>query len=180
MLLSEQQCHACHIFVYTVFTNKIMGSTCQFKIQPVSTFWQNWPLRLEVLINMIARTAWWLERRTHDQKVASSNPGRSSGRIFFSRANFVCWLLFSVRSTPALPQWHIKTPVILPKVQMTGYNLHLNMHALMTQWSQSGLTIPLCRQTVGTYQETSSHSSHQGTLGHSHLSSLSHCGLILA
>ena len=39
--------------------------------------------------------ACWLERRTHDRKVASSNPGRSSGRIFFSRINFVCWLSFS-------------------------------------------------------------------------------------
>ena len=38
--------------------------------------------------------------------------------------------------------------------------------------------MPLSRQSVGTYQEMSSHGTHQGTLGHSHLSSLSHCGLI--
>ena len=44
--------------------------------------------------------AFWLERRTRDRKVASSNPGRSSGRIFFSRVNFLRWLLFGVRSTP--------------------------------------------------------------------------------
>ena len=44
--------------------------------------------------------ACWLDRQTRDQKVASSNPGRSSGRIFFSRVNFVCWLLFDVCSTP--------------------------------------------------------------------------------
>ena len=50
------------------------------------------------------------ERRTRDRKVASSNPGRSSGRIFFSRLNFVCWLSFGVRSTPVLPQWHVKDP----------------------------------------------------------------------
>ena len=31
-----------------------------------------------------------LARRTRDQKVASSNPGRSGGRIFFSRVNFMC------------------------------------------------------------------------------------------
>ena len=35
-------------------------------------------------------TASWLERRTRDRKVASSNPGRGGGRIFFSRVNFVC------------------------------------------------------------------------------------------
>ena len=32
--------------------------------------------------------------RTHDWKVAGSNPCRSSGRIFFSVVNFLCWLLF--------------------------------------------------------------------------------------
>ena len=38
----------------------------------------------------------------------------------------------------------------------------------------------LCRHSVGTYQETSSHATCQGTLSHSRLSSLSHSGLILA
>ena len=37
-----------------------------------------------------AVVACWLERRTRDRKVASSNPGRSGGRVFFSRVNFVC------------------------------------------------------------------------------------------
>ena len=40
--------------------------------------------------------------------------------------------------------------------------------------------MPLCRHSVGTYQETNSHANRQGTLGHSRLSSLSHSGLILA
>ena len=31
-----------------------------------------------------------VERRTRHRKVASSNPGRSDGRIFFSIVNFVC------------------------------------------------------------------------------------------
>ena len=35
-----------------------------------------------------------LERRTRDWKVTGSNPCRSCGRIFFSRVNFLCWLLF--------------------------------------------------------------------------------------
>ena len=38
----------------------------------------------------------------------------------------------------------------------------------------------LPRHSVGTYLATNSHTTHQGTLSHSHLSSLSHCGLILA
>ena len=36
----------------------------------------------------------WLERRTRDRKVAGSNPCWSGGRIFFSKVNFLCWLLF--------------------------------------------------------------------------------------
>ena len=40
--------------------------------------------------------------------------------------------------------------------------------------------MPLSRHTVGTYLETSSHATCQGTLGHSRLSALSHCGLIMA
>ena len=44
----------------------------------------------------------------------------------------------------------------------------------------SGLTIPLSRHSVRIYPETSLHATCQGTFGHSRLSSLSHCGLILA
>ena len=62
----------------------------------------------------------------------------------------------------------------------TGGRLQLNMHTPFTKWSQSGPTIPLSRQSMGTYQKMSSQATHQGTLGHSHLSSLSHYGLILA
>ena len=42
-----------------------------------------------------AGIAQWLERRTRDRKVAGSNPCWSGGgRIFFSRVNFLCRLLF--------------------------------------------------------------------------------------
>ena len=51
-----------------------------------------------------------VRRRTRHRKVASSNPCRSGGRIFFSGVNFVCWLLLGVRTTPVLPQWHVKDP----------------------------------------------------------------------
>ena len=115
---------------------------------------------------------------THDQKVASLNPSRGSGRIFFSKDNFVCWILFSILSTPVWPQWYVKEPCHSAK--SAGGRLHLNTHVPLTWQSQSGLTMPLSRHSVGTYQETNSHATCQGTFGHSHLSSLSHCGLILA
>ena len=125
-----------------------------------------------------AGIACWLECRTRDRKVASSNPGRSGGRIFFSRVNFMCWLLFGVRSTPVLPQWHVKN--LGHSVKSAGGRLHLNTHTPLIQRSRNGLTMPLFRHSVGTHQETSSHATYQGTVGHSRLSSLSHCGLILA
>ena len=42
----------------------------------------------------MAGIAQWLERRTRDWKVAGSNPCWNGGRIFFSRVDFLCWLLF--------------------------------------------------------------------------------------
>ena len=78
--------------------------------------------------------ACWLERWTCDQKVASLNPSRSGGRIFFSRVNIVCWLLFGVRSTPVLPQWHVKDPSHSAK--SAGGRLHLNTRARLTKRSR--------------------------------------------
>ena len=42
----------------------------------------------------------WLERWTRDQKVEGSSPGRSGGRIFISRVNFLCRLLFRYQFHP--------------------------------------------------------------------------------
>ena len=129
---------------------------------------------------MCTMIACWLEHRTHgdDWKVVSSNPWRSSRRIFFSRVNFVGWLLFSVRSTLGLPQRHVKDHSHSAK--SAGGRLHLNTHTSLTHWSRSGLTMLLSRQIVGIYQEMSSHTTYLRTLSYRHLSSLSHCGLILA
>ena len=115
--------------------------------------------------------------RTHDKKVASSNPSRSGGRIFFSRVIFVLWLLFGVCSTPVLPQWQVKDPGHSAKC--AGGRLHLNTHTPLTQQSPSRLTIPLFRHSEGTCQKTGSHAIPQGTLGHSRLRLLRHCGPIL-
>ena len=40
--------------------------------------------------------------------------------------------------------------------------------------------MPLSGHSVETYQKKGSHATRQGTLGHSHLSLLSHFGLVLA
>ena len=83
-----------------------------------------------------------------------------------------------VHSTPMLPQWQVKDPGHSAK--SAGGRIYLNTRTPLTQRSMSGLTMPLSRHSVGRYQETSSHTTHQGTLSHSCRSSLSHYGLILA
>ena len=118
--------------------------------------------------SVLSRDSLLLKRRARDRKVASSNPGRSGRRMFFSRVKF------GVRSTPVPSQWHVKDPGHSAK--NAGGRLHLNKHAPLTQRSRSGLT----RHSMGTCQEKSSHAFHQRTLSHSLLSTLSQCGLILA
>ena len=86
-------------------------------------------------------------RQTLDQKVVSLNPGRSSRRIFFSRVNFVCLLLFTVHYTPLLPQW-LKNPGHSAK--SAGGRLNLNMQTSVTQRSRSGLTMPLSTKRAHT------------------------------
>ena len=66
-----------------------------------------------------------------------------------------------------LPQWHVKDPTHSAK--SADGRLHLNMHTPMTQQSLSGVTMPLSGHGVGTYPETSSHATCQGTFGHSRL-----------
>ena len=91
-----------------------------------------------------AGIACWLERPTRDRKVASSNPGRGGGE-FSTLELTLCADSYSVsRSTPVLPQWHVKAPGHSAK--SAGGRLDLNMHTPLTNRSRSGLTMPLTRQ----------------------------------
>ena len=136
-----------------------------------------WILPSTLLFKKCSKVLSWdsllVERWTHDQKVASTNPRRSSGRFFSPELTF--WLLFSVHSTPMLLQWHIIDTGHSAK--SAGGRLLRNTHTPLTQ---SGLTLLLSRHNAGTYLEMSSHATCQGTLVHSHLNLLSHCGLVLA
>ena len=71
--------------------------------------------------------------------------------MFLSKVNFVCGLLVGVCSTLVLPQWHVKDPSHSAK--SAGGSLHLNTHTPSIQRSQSGLTMPLRRHSVGICQE---------------------------
>ena len=58
-----------------------------------------------------ARIAQWLERWICDRKVMGSYPGRSGRRIFFSRVNFLCWLLFRYPFHPCVTAVAGKRPL---------------------------------------------------------------------
>ena len=64
----------------------------------------------------------WLERRTRDRKVPGSSPGRSGGRIFFSRVNCLCWLLFRYLFHPRV------TAVARHSAKSVCGRLQLNTH----------------------------------------------------
>ena len=86
--------------------------------------WQGWDFSMNcfILVHYIGGSLlvkWW----THDRKVASLNKGRNSGRIFFSRVNFVCSTLFGVCSNPKSLHLHIKDPGHSAK--SVGGRLHL-------------------------------------------------------
>ena len=105
-------------------------------------------------------------------------PAGAAGEISSPELTLCADSLFGVCSTPVLPQWHVKFPG--HSANSASGRLHLNTYTHLTQQSWRGLTMPLSRNSVGTHPGTSSHATCQETFGHSRLSSLSHCGLILA
>ena len=70
-----------------------------------------------------AGTAQWLEHRTSDWKVTGLNPCRSGGRIFFSRVEFLCWLLFRYPFHPRVTAVARKRSwSVCQKAQAAGYS----------------------------------------------------------
>ena len=118
----------------------------------------------------------WLERRTLIERSRVRLPAGGAGEFPSLESTFCA--LIRCPFTPVLLQWHVKDPGLPAK--SAGGRLHLNTHRPLTQRSLSGLTMPLSGHSLRTYRKTSSHATCQGTLGHSRLSSLCHCGLILA
>ena len=108
-------------------------------------------------------------------------PAGAAGEISSQELTF-CVLTFirclSPPLLPVLPQWHVKDPG--HSANSAGGSLHLNTHIPLTQRCRSRLTVLVSSHSVGTYHETSSHATRSGNTRPSLLSSLSHCGLILA
>ena len=86
----EWQSHKTISTVYNLFEEKEEPKQYQSR-----SFCQNGShTRSRLLLCCGAGIAQWLERRTRDWKVVGSNPCWSGGRIFFSKVDFLCWLLF--------------------------------------------------------------------------------------
>ena len=101
-----------------------------------------------------------VESRTSHRKVASSNPGLSGGRIFFSSRLSVLTLI----RCPFHPRVTIvarKRP--RPFCQKCRWQVTPKYAYTLDQRSRSGLTMLMCRHSVGTYPETSSRATCQGT-----------------
>ena len=117
-----------------------------------------------------ALDSWWKGCEFESQQEGQEN--------FFLQSQLcvltLIWCLFH----PCVTAVALKDPGHCAK--SAGGRLHLNTHTPLTEQSRSELIMLLPRHNVRTYQEMSSQATRQGTLGHSHLSLLSHCGLILA
>ena len=85
-------------------------------------------------------------------------PAGTAGEFSSPELTLCADSLFGVRSTPGrVTAVACKNPGHFAK--SAGGRLHQNTHALLTQRSRSGLTMPLSGNSVGTYQETSAHST---------------------
>ena len=98
----------------------------QVKIkQWASSWWSSLSsLRLRLITVLRgAGIARWLEHRTPDWKVSGSNPCWNGGRIFFSRVDFLCWLLFRYPFHPRVTAVaRKKSRSFCQKVQVAGYS----------------------------------------------------------
>ena len=95
-------------------------------------------------------------------------PDRNSGRTFFSRVNFLRSLLFSVRSTTVLLQWHVKDPGDAAKSAIGSWHMYKTCpHPWPTKVGVGQLYCPgIVWEPI---RKPSSHATHQGTLIHSYL-----------
>ena len=107
-------CCGLHFYWLRCLCPVLLRSTAPLHIKQLKNSW----------INMGAGIAQWLERRTRDWKVAGSNPCWNGGRIFFSRVDFLCWLLFRYPFHPRVTTVARKKSrsSFLPKVQVAGYS----------------------------------------------------------
>ena len=83
---------------------------------------------------------------TRHRKVTSSKTGRSGGRIFFSRVNFLVLTLIRCPSCLRVTAVARKRPRSF--CQRAGGRLHINTHTPLSNRSRSALTMPLSRQSV--------------------------------
>ena len=78
-----------------------------------------------------------VQKLQEQQKSVLGNRGTvDGGRVFFPRINFVCSLLFCVRSTSMLPQWRIRPWSFCQKCRVQATPKHAYTHdQLKSEWA---------------------------------------------
>ena len=174
-----------HYILWNYMTNSVSPvpltdreSMANMKMVLICTQW--WAIYTECISTALLKSqdSLLVERRNRDRKVVSSNPGRSGGRIFFSRVSCVCWLLFGVHSNPLVTAVACKRPK--PFCQKCRWQvIHKQAYTLdpmKLEWADYATVQAWCGNLFG----RTSNAISKRTLDHCPLSSLSHCGLILA
>ena len=126
------------------------ASTVLLVPKPFRGRWQHWWTDAWIAWAGIAQ---WLEHRTGDRKVAGSNPCRSGGRIFFSRVNFLCWLI-SVSVPPRVTTVACKRPRSFCQKcrwQVTAKHAYTLRMWLCMQWPWC--MVVWCTQNVPRWQQ---------------------------
>ena len=131
-----------------------------------------------LIVSLGAGVACWLECRTRDRKVCQFESRQERRDDFLLRSQLCVLILFRCPFHPRVTAVARKRPRSFCK--KCRWRVTPKHAYTLTHRSRSGLTMPLSRQSVGIYQEASSHATRQGTLDHSRLNSLNHCGLMVA
>ena len=104
----------------------------------------------------------WLECWTRDQKVPGSSPGSSGGRIFFSRVNLLCWLLFHYLFNPcvtAVARKRSRSFRQKCRWQVTAKHTYTLLHGFEWSYTVNWCVVEWCTQNLR--QEGSNFMWHQ-------------------
>ena len=124
-------------------------------------------------VHIWATRAWWWSAGLVIERLPVQVPAEAAGECSFCRANFLCRLLFGVRSTRVTAVARKRSRSFCQKYRWEVTPKHA--------YIQVGKGWLCCPGTVWELiRETSSDTTRQGTPSHNRLSSLNHCGLILA
>ena len=88
----------------------VLGSLSLMSLMVTVDVKQHWNETTEQLKQLGAGIAQWLERRTRDSRSRVRIPAAAAGEFFSPGSTFCADSYSGIRSTPVLPQQHVKDP----------------------------------------------------------------------